>query len=358
MPILIANSGISSAQYGLVATIGMTINISCMMLGGVLSRHTSHRSVLLMVFPLQLLALAYALLVNSVASFTISFVLTSLAFGTIDLFMNAEASVVEQKLGRPVFSKYHGAASFSMAAFAILGSLISVLLQPWFSLLFLVPLVALSWAAIYKIIPANEVQVDTAPKAKAQLPYRILTLMGLAAGLNVTCEAASILWAGQLLTTIAPELAAISGLGVAFYGVCGGTMRMMADGLRLRFGELRLMSVSVFVAIAGFLLLSVAPGFWLSVFAFTAVGFGLAVTFPCLFSLTGQLVPQARAVAMGYMASIGGLPRVTMPYILGLLAASYGVSAVFAACTAVSFATLLLIVLSLGRINQPAAIKI
>jgi MFS family permease len=150
------------------------------------------------------------------------------------------------------------------------------------------------------------------------------------------------------LTTIAPELAAISGLGVAFYGICGGIMRFLGDGLRARFGEVRLMSVSILIAIGGFSVLGLAPGFWPSVFAFTAVGFGLAVTFPCLFSLTGQLVPDNRAAAMGFMASIGGAPRIMLPWVLGLLAASYGVSAVFAACAAVSFAALLLIIFSLG----------
>jgi MFS family permease len=355
MPVLIANSGISLEAYGIVATIGMLVNISCMMLGGLLSRYTSHRTVLLVGFPVLFLAMGYALLVNSVFTFALSFVLTALAFGTIDLFMNAEASVVEQQEARPVFNMYHGAVSFSIAAFAILGSLVAVLLQPWFALLALLPFVAVTWAAIYKSIPPHVSRPDDPATSSVKLPRRILTVIGLAAGLNVTCEAASILWAGQLLATIAPELSAISGLGVAFYGLCGGTMRFMGDGLRARFGEVRLLSISIFVAIAGFAVLGLAPGFWISVFAFTAVGFGLAVTFPCLFSLTGQLVPHNRAAAMGFMATIGGAPRIVLPWILGLLAASYGVSAVFAACAVVSFTALLLIVFSLGQLQTKGA---
>ncbi len=354
LPVLIKNSGISPATYGLVATLGMLANISCMMLGGILSRYTSPRAVLLVCFPLLFATMTYALLVNSVFSFALSFILTALAFGTIDLFMNAEASVVEQQEGRPVFNMYHGAVSFSIAVFAIIGSLVSVLLQPWFAMLLLLPFLGFTWAAIYKVIPAHQAQAGVKTGNPEKLPRRILTFMGLAAGLNVSCEAASILWAGQLLTSIAPELAAISGLGVAFYGICGGIMRFLGDGLRARFGEVRLMGFSIFVAIAGFVVLGLAPGFWPSVFAFTAVGFGLAVTFPCLFSLTGQLVPHNRAAAMGYMATIGGAPRIVLPWVLGILAAAYGVSAVFAACAAVSFAALLLIVFSLGQLKTRA----
>jgi MFS family permease len=352
MPVLIANSGISPSAYGAVAGIGMLVNIACMMLGGILSHHTSHRSVLLIALPLQFLAIAYALLVNSVTSFALSFIFTSLAFGTIDLFMNAEASVVEQERGKPAFNMYHGSVSFSLAAFAIVGSLISVLLQPWFALLLLAPVMLVTWFAIHKNMAPGHKTPHSKEKSKPKLPKRLLTFMGLAAGLNVTCEAASILWAGQLLTSIAPELAAISGLGVAFYGLCGGTMRFMGDHLRERWGELRLMSVSIFVAIGGFLVLGISPGFWPSVFAFTAVGFGLAVTFPCLFSLTGQLVPDARAAAMGYMVTIGGAPRIALPWLLGILASNFGVSSVFATCAIVALLALVLIVFSLGQFGK------
>ena len=50
----------------------------------------------------------------------------SFALGTIDLFMNAEASAVEQSLGRPVFNSYHGTVSLGIAGFAIVGSLVAV----------------------------------------------------------------------------------------------------------------------------------------------------------------------------------------------------------------------------------------
>ena len=184
------------------------------------------------------------------------------------------------------------------------------------------------------------------------MPRRILTFVGLAAGFNVACEGAAILWAGQLLSSIAPELAAISGLGVAFYGLCGGTVRMMGDGMRSRWGDLRVMTVSLFIAIAGFSVLGLAPGFWWSVAAFACVGFGLAVTFPCLFSLTGKIAPQNRAAAMGYVAFIGGFPRIILPYGLGLLAGQFALGAVFSACAVVALVALIIITFSFAKAEQ------
>jgi MFS family permease len=172
----------------------------------------------------------------------------------------------------------------------------------------------------------------------------MLALVGLAAGFNVTCEVAAIQWSGQLLATTAPELAAISGLGLAFYGVCVGSMRLLGDRIRTRFGDLRIMATGLTVAMGGFLVLGSAPGFWVSVLAFAAVGIGLAVIFPSLFSHIGQLAPDSRARAMSFASLVSGLPRITLPWALGVIAAAYGINAVFGVLALVAAGALLLIV--------------
>lgn len=70
--------------------------------------------------------------------------------------------------------------------------------------------------------------------------------------------------------------------------------------------------------------------------AFAAVGFGLAVVFPCLFSLAAKLVPNGKAAAMGYVGMVGGLPRITLPFLMGWLAQTYSLGAVFAAAAVVN----------------------
>ena len=351
MPFLVKASGVTPFIFGIVGGIGMLSSIVAMSMGGVINRHYDHRTVLLTMLPLLLAGLVFGLLVGSVASFCLSFIILSALLGTTDLFMNAEGSIVEHELRRPVFSSYHGAASLGIAAFAIIASLVSAALAPWFcAVLASVPL-ALAWIAVYTTIPSRPVVAKHGEKKPALLPRRVLTFVGLAAGFNVACEAAAILWAGQLLTSIAPEFAAISGLGVAFYGLCGGIMRLFGDPLRATFGDLRVMAVSIFTAVFGFAILGFAPGFWLSVLAFAGVGFGLAVTFPCLFALAGKLAPANRAAAMSYVAAVGGAPRVILPWVMGWLAAQYSLGAVFAACAFVAAGALVIIVLTFAEAN-------
>jgi MFS family permease len=354
LPFLVETARVSPFAFGIAGALGMLTNILFMAMGGTLSRYTGHRTVLLASLPLLLAALVFALLVGNVWMFCLSFVVLSACLGTIDLFMNTEASIIEQEMARPMFNSFHATVSLSIAAFAILGSLISVFLAPWSGAILAGLLLTFAWAAIYVAIPHHTIAEANRATGTARLPRKVLTFIGIAAGANVACEAAAILWAGQLLAAIAPELAAISGLGVAFYGLCGGITRLVGDQLRARFGDLAIMVVSLFTAIAGFATLGFAPGFWLSVMAFAGVGFGLAVTFPCLFSLAARLAPQARAAALGYVAAVGGVPRVVLPWVLGWLAAQFSLGAVFAACAFVAAAALSIIILTFAQADNHA----
>ena len=343
-PILIKQASVSPFAFGIMGGLGMLANIIAMSIGGWINRHFDHRSVILTVLPMAFLAMCYTLIVGSLLSYAVSVIVFSYMLGTTDLFMNAEGAAVEQELGKPVFSSYHGMASLGMALFAIISSLISTWYGPLFVVLPALAPVIMAWMAVFQTIPHRELEKHKDVPQKIILPRKILAFIGIAAGLHVSCELAAIQWAGQLLTQIAPQFAAYSGLGLAFYGLCGGTMRMFGDRLRARFGDMRLMIVSLSVAIVGFFALSLAPGFWISVIAFAAVGCGLGIIFPCLFSFAGKLVPDAKAAAMAFVITVGGFPRVVFPWLLGWLAQNYSLSAVFAACVVVASTALVIIV--------------
>jgi MFS family permease len=182
-------------------------------------------------------------------------------------------------------------------------------------------------------------------RPKGKLPKRLLTFIGLAIGFEVACEVAAIQWSGQLLSANIPQLAAFSGLGAAFYGLCCGTMRLFGDRLRSNFGDLRVIVIGLLIAIPCLVVLSFSPSFAISILAFACVGLGFAVLFPCLFSLAARLAPDAKAAALGYVIMVGGAPRVVLPWVLGWLAQHYNLGAVFAAA-AVMAATALVIILS------------
>lgn len=336
LPLLLKQSHVTPFIFGLMASLGMVSNISVMALGGFINRRFDHRSVLLTVIPLIYLALIYSLTVNSVVSFALSIVAFNLGLGAMDLFMNAEAAVVEHAAQKPIFASFHGAALYGIGAFGIISSIVSIWLGPLWCALLPLPLVIWAVYAIYKIVPSRPVGHHDENAAPVKLPKKILTLIGIVLGLNVACELTCVQWSGQLLVKLAPDLAAYSGLGVAFYGFCNGTMRLVSDQLRARFGDFNLMLASLCVAILGLIVLAFAPNFAVSVAAFASVGIGLAAIFPCLFSIATRLVPEARAASLAYISGIGGLPRIALPILLGTLAQAYGLNAIFGAAAAVA----------------------
>ena len=105
----------------------------------------------------------------------------------------------------------------------------------------------------------------------------------------------------------------------------------MGDSLRAKFGDMPLIYASFSIAFFGFAILATTPGFAVSVFAFAMAGMGLALIFPCMFSIAGQLVPNARAAGLGLVSGIGGIPRVLFPILLGTLATAYGLNSIYAA---------------------------
>jgi MFS family permease len=354
LPVLIERSSVNDWQFGAAGGIAMTFGLIGASLGGVISHRIDHRAMLLMIIPLCGLALLFALLVTSATAFMVSFAFIALTMSIMDLFMNAEASIVEESEGRKVFSGYHGAASLGMAAAAISGSMVAVHLAPWFNIVLAIVPIMLAWAAVYKTVPHRTNEHNTMNAQSASLPKRILAIIGIAAGFNVACEVAAMHWAGQLLKETAPELAAISGLGLAFYGVCGGLTRIAGDRLREAFGDLRVMSISLFIAICGFGGLGLSPGFWFSVLAFAAVGCGLGIIFPCLYSLAARLAPNARAAAMSFVSIISSIPRIALPWALGAIAQVSNINVVFGTCAVVALLALVLIVISYGKAQAMA----
>jgi MFS family permease len=331
----------------------MVTALIAMAIAGYLSRQYSHRAVMLVAIPAILFGLVNALLVASPAAYLVSNLALAAVLSFLDLNMNAEGSDIEQEMKQPIFTSFHALLSVTLAGAAIVSSYVTVNYAVWWPAVLAAALLAWAFVAVYRNVPQRMPDAgDTV--SPVSLPRGKLTLIGTTIGLSNSCEIAAMLWAGQLLAELAPQLAAYSGLGVAFFGLCSGTMRIAADHLRKLFNDLTIVIVSLAVATSGFAILGARPGFALSVAAFAAVGFGLGFVFPFLFALAGRQAPLRRAAAMSFAGAISGGPRFVFPWILGLLSTWYGISAVFIVCALLAFATLLMIAFVLAPMARPA----
>jgi MFS family permease len=356
LPFLIAKLQIAPLTFGMIGAFGTLAMILAWAMCGKLAHRFESRRMLSLSLPVAFASLVFLMLAPSVWAFGALFCIFSCALGMLDLFMNAEGAVVEHDLKTSLFGRFHGSASLSISLFAILGSFISSRISPSAVVMLAAIPFAVAWFAVQKHVPHRIVVENAATPVRTALPFKMLTIIGLAAGFGVSCEMAALQWAGQLLVSIAPQLAALSGLGVAFYGLCNGTVRLMGDWLRTRFGDLRTVATGVLVGISGFIILGLATGFWISTFAFALVGFGFAVLFPTLYSFAARSVPQNRAAALGYVTAVSGVPRFVSPWALGWIASVVSLNAVFAASAMIAAVALVLVVLALSgkQVKRPS----
>jgi len=183
----------------------------------------------------------------------------------------------------------------------------------------------------------------------ARLPNKApLMLLGIAAGLIIAAETAALLWSAKLLDEMAPALAAIAGVGAAFFGLCNAAVRFPGDRMRSLAGDMPLMVASLAISIIGFAALGVSTNYALSVVSFAAVGFGLALLIPCIFALSARLVPANRAGALSFVSLLSAAPRILAPLAFGFAATEFGTASAFG-LVAVGLLLALLLILAFAR---------
>lgn len=342
IPQIVAANGLSDFGLGFGLTVSTFAGVVAMGLGGAIGRRASNRMLILILLPTLWAFAALLLLSGSSATLYAGLIGFGVAVGLLDVFMNAEASAIETDVGRPIFTSFHASVSGGMAVFAIAGSLVSTLVDTWATAAMSAPLALVAWLLVrVSIPPRNRGAMPFA--AAASRPNGALVVIGLAMGLIIATEMAAIFWSAKLLEEQAPRLAAIAGLGAAFFALCHMIMRMQGDRLRARFGDIALMKALLAMPLAGFLTLGLSSSFALSVAAFASIGFGLAIIVPCLLNIAAMQSPGNRAAALGFVFAVAGAPRIIAPWIFGLIAAESSTGAAFGSCAVIVVAAWVLI---------------
>lgn len=353
MPTIMRNAGVDSETVGLGLTISTVMTVTAMSLGGQIARYASNRAMLLGVIPaFGVLLMAY-LTAQSPLWFYLAIIPMGFAFGLTDVFMNAEASALEHDMRRPVFTTFHAAVSMGVAVMAVASSFISTLIGTWATGLLAMACFAAAWVMVGWTVKPR-------PLAKGQnarifsLPNKMpLVLLGLAAGIIIAAETAALLWSAKLLDEQAPSLAAIAGLGAAFFGLCNAALRFPGDLLRSHFGDMPLMMVSTAVAAAGFAALGLTASFAASVAAFAAVGLGTALLIPCVFAMAAAYVPANRAGGIAFVSLLTAVPRSSAPVVFGYVAAGFGLATAFG-LVAMALVVALGLIIALSRTGKRA----
>jgi MFS family permease len=149
-------------------------------------------------------------------------------------------------------------------------------------------------------------------------------------------------WAALMLQQRFLIDAGTAALGYGFFSAGMAGSRLLGDGLRLRFGAVRLVGWSAAITALAMVAALAVPSLWISVVALGVVGLGVGNIAPVLFAGGGRLEPDApgRGIAavttLGYSGFLAGPPLIGFAAEAVGLTMALGLTAVAAAIIAIA----------------------
>jgi fucose permease len=260
--------------------------------------------------------------------------------GLLDVSMNAQAAVVEQRGGRPIMSSFHALFSLGGVAGALLATgAMSLGLgeRTHVGAAAVVALVAVGLALPGLV--STKPEPDAAASGVAR-PSRALLALGVLALLGLLAEGAMADWSAVYLHDTLGASPAFAAVGFAAFSLAMAAGRIGGDGLVGRLGPRRVLRLSASVAaigLAGALLLGQpATG----VAGCALVGLGIANIIPVLFSAAARVRGLQPGRGLAAVATTGYLGFLAGPPLIGAVAEvaglAVGLGVVSAACAFVA----------------------
>ncbi|MET9066877.1 MFS transporter [Streptosporangium sandarakinum] len=319
IPALSDKLGLSEASVGVTLLVwGLGALVTMQSMRRVMTRFGS-RSVLRIGAPLCAATLALLAFAPTYPLLLVTAGLFGMAFGSVDVAMNAQGSAVERAYGRPLMNGMHagwcvGAISAGLlGTAAIAAGLSSTAHLALIALVSLPLLVVISRTYLPDPVVAEEGRAGT----RHRMPP-VVYLLGAIAFCAFMVEGTVADWNGLYLRDVvgAPEALAALGYPVLEAGMLLG--RLGGDRVRARFGARGMIMASGLVTAAMFAVVLTASTAVVAIATMFLVGIGVATISPVALSLAGGAVANpgpaiAQTGAMGYAGLLLG------PVVIGFI---------------------------------------
>jgi MFS family permease len=272
------------------------------------------------------LAMPLPVLSPSLPALVAALALLGACNGLLDVSMNAQAAVVEQRIGRPIMSSFHALFSLGGVAGALLaGGAMSVGMSDvaHVGAAALGALAAVA-VALPSLVPARP--GPTQPGPALARPSRVLLTLGVLALLGLLAEGAMADWSAVYLHDTLGASPAVAAVGFAAFSLAMAVGRFAGDALVGRVGPRRVLRACSAVAalgLAGALLLGHPAA---GVVGCALVGFGIANVIPVLFSAAARVPAVEPGRALAAVATTGYLGFLAGPPLIGVVAEATGLA--------------------------------
>jgi MFS family permease len=308
--------GLTLLSWGIGAL--LTMQLMRVVLARIGSRGVLRAAAPLCAASLVLVAFAPSLPVLAVAA-----ALFGMAFGAVDVGMNAQGSTVERAYGRPIMSSMHAGWCVGAISAGLLGTGAIALGLSLTAHILVVALVsvpaALALSRLHLPDPAPE--ADEAGQASARARRRlpgVVYLLGAVTFAAFMVEGVVADWNGLYLIGTLHASEAVAALGYPVFEAGMLLARLAGDRLRGRYGARGLIMFSGAATALAFLVVIAAPVTVAAVAGLFFIGLSVATISPMALSLAGTATREpgpaiAQASAMGYAGLLLG------PVVIGFL---------------------------------------
>ncbi|WP_432925700.1 MFS transporter [Microbispora sp. CA-135349] len=330
--------GLTLLSWGIGAL--LTMQLMRVVLARIGSRGVLRAAAPLCAASLVLVAFAPSFPVLAVAA-----ALFGMAFGAVDVGMNAQGSTVERAYGRPIMSGMHAGWCVGAISAGLLGTAAIALNLSLTAHIAVVALVsvpaALALSRMHLPDPAPETAGEKpSARSRRRMPG-VVYLLGAVTFAAFMVEGVVADWNGLYLIGTLHASEAVAALGYPVFEAGMLIARLAGDRLRGRYGARGLITFSGAATALAFLVVIAAPVTVAAVAGLFFIGLSVATISPMALSLAGAATPEpgpaiAQASAIGYAGLLLG------PVVIGFLSAAaslraaMGVAVVLGAVIAVA----------------------
>lgn len=311
--------GLNDADLGLILLALGGGAMVTMPLTGVFINRFGSRTVLLfssltICALLPLLTLAPSAVLLAVALFCFG-----AGVGATDVAMNAQAVVVEQKMGKTIMSSLHGLYSVGglVGAAAISFLLVRGLPLPLAALIMTGLNLLLLFAAFRYLLPAN--QDARIEGGKFVWPHGPVLVIGMLCFIAFLAEGALLDWSAVFLRFERGFAEADAGIGYALFSATMAFGRLTGDWVSRAWGPRRTLAIGALIAAVGYGVAIGVPSGTATLTGFAIIGLGIANVVPVFFSAVGRLDSPPPAVSIPAITTLGYAGMLVGPAVIGFV---------------------------------------
>ena len=256
------------------------------------------------------------------------FFVAGLFAGAVEVIVNLEADRLEAQLGYRIMSRTHGMWSLGFFVTALISAGVrqyEISMQVHLLVALVVVIVAglVVFRGIENAPPRPDSHAGEAPLiALPTLGLLPLCIIGAA---PLLAEGAGVDWSAIYMRDVFAVEPFIGGLSITIFSLFMAIARLSMDGVVDRYSPRMVATTLLLVAIAGLVLVAMAPNEYVALVGFALTGIGCSAVYPLAVSAAAQRTDRPASVNV---ASLGQMTFVVFflgPPLLGFVAERFGI---------------------------------